>query len=55
MELSFIAMIFASVGLLTASEGAVVQEFIDSAAIIWALTALRSVGRLKPDKPTPLE
>lgn len=55
MTLSFIAMIFASVGLLTASEGAVVQEFIDSAAIIWALTALRSVGRVKPDKPTPLE
>jgi heavy metal translocating P-type ATPase len=47
MTLSFIAMIFASVGLLTASEGAVVQEFIDSAAIIWALTALRSVAGAK--------
>ena len=44
MSLSVVAMVFAGVGLLTASEGAVVQEFIDSAAIIWALTALRSVN-----------
>jgi heavy metal translocating P-type ATPase len=47
MTLSFIAMIFAGVGLLTASEGALVQEFIDSAAIFWALTALRSVTDVK--------
>ena len=46
MTLSLVAMIFAGVGLLTASEGALVQEFIDSAAIIWALTALRSVTRV---------
>jgi heavy metal translocating P-type ATPase len=43
MALSFVAMIFAGVGFLTASEAALVQEFIDSAAIAWALTALRSV------------
>ena len=42
MTLSFVAMVFAGLGLLTASEGAVIQEFIDSAAIIWALTALRA-------------
>ncbi len=41
MALSFVAMLFAGLGLLTASEGAVIQEFIDSAAIVWALTALR--------------
>ena len=42
MALSLVAMVFAGLGLLTASEGAVIQEFIDSAAIVWALTALRA-------------
>ena len=44
MALSFAAMVFAGLGLLTASEGAVIQEFIDSAAIVWALTALRTLA-----------
>ena len=44
MALSSVAMVFAGFGYLTASEGALIQEFIDSAAIIWALTALRSVA-----------
>lgn len=43
MALSLVAMIFAAFGQLTASEGAVLQEVIDFAAIIWALTAIRSV------------
>ena len=46
MALSLVAMVFAGVGLLTASEGAVVQEFIDSAAIVWALTALRAPAQV---------
>ncbi len=40
MLLSFIAMIAGAFGVLGASEGAVVQEFIDVIAILWALTTL---------------
>lgn len=47
MILSLGAMVFAGVGLLTASEGALVNEFIDSAAIVWALTAVRSVTNVR--------
>ncbi len=43
MALSLVAMLFAAIGQLTASEGAVLQEAIDFAAIVWALTAIRSV------------
>jgi len=42
MTLSLVAMLFAAFGQLTASEGAVLQEAIDSAAIAWALTAIRN-------------
>ena len=42
MGLAMIAMVFAAVGLLTPSAGAVIQEAIDLAAIMWALTTLRS-------------
>jgi len=42
MGLAMIAMIFAALGLLTPSAGAVTQEAIDLAAIMWALTTLRS-------------
>ena len=41
MVLSAVGMIFASLGFLTASEGAIIQEVIDLAAIMWALTTLR--------------
>ena len=42
MGLAMIAMVFAALGLLTPSAGAVTQEAIDLAAIMWALTTLRS-------------
>lgn len=42
MGLAMIAMVFAALGLLTPSAGAVTQEVIDLAAIMWALTTLRS-------------
>ena len=41
MALSAVGMIFASLGFITASEGAIIQEVIDLAAIMWALTTLR--------------
>ncbi|MCX6431105.1 MAG: HAD-IC family P-type ATPase [Actinobacteria bacterium] len=40
MGLSLIAMIGGAVGLMSASQGAVAQEFIDVIAIVWALTTL---------------
>lgn len=42
MGLAMIAMVFAAFGFLTPSAGAVAQEAIDLAAIMWALTTLRS-------------
>ncbi|MEN9736373.1 MAG: hypothetical protein RL129_1084, partial [Actinomycetota bacterium] len=42
MGLAAIGMAFASLGFLTASEGALIQELIDVAAILWALTTLRA-------------
>lgn len=41
MALAAIGMVFAFFGFTTASEGALVQELIDLAAILWALTTLR--------------
>jgi heavy metal translocating P-type ATPase len=41
MGLAFIGMFFGAFGLMTPSEGAIAQEFIDLLAILWALTALR--------------
>jgi hypothetical protein len=41
MALAAIGMAFASFGFTTASEGALIQELIDLAAIMWALTTLR--------------
>ncbi len=41
MALAAIGMTFASFGFTTASEGALIQELIDLAAIMWALTTLR--------------
>ena len=40
MGLSLIAMIGGAVGMMSASQGAVAQEFIDVIAILWALTTL---------------
>ncbi|CAN2180788.1 ZntA Cation transport ATPase [Candidatus Nanopelagicaceae bacterium] len=40
MGLSLIAMFLGAFGFLTPSQGAIAQEFIDIAAILWALTAL---------------
>jgi len=40
MGLSLIAMFLGAFGILTPSQGAIAQEFIDIAAILWALTAL---------------
>ena len=42
MGLAMVAMFFAAFGLLSPSAGAVTQEAIDLAAIMWALTTLRS-------------
>ena len=41
MAFSAVGMTFATLGFLTASEGAIIQEVIDLAAIMWALTTLR--------------
>ena len=41
MFLSALGMSFAALGFVTASEGAIIQELIDLAAIMWALTTLR--------------
>jgi P-type E1-E2 ATPase len=40
MGLAFIGMFFGAFGLMTPSQGAIAQEFIDVLAILWALTAL---------------
>jgi hypothetical protein len=37
MSLALVAMLAAALGWLTASEAAIIQEFIDAASIIWAL------------------
>ena len=42
MGLAFIGMSLGAFGLLSPSQGAIAQEFIDVVAILWALTALRS-------------
>lgn len=42
MGLAFIGMSLGAFGLLSPSQGAIAQEFIDVIAILWALTALRS-------------
>jgi len=42
MFLSLIAMLTGAFGITSASEGAVIQEFIDVIAILWALTALKA-------------
>jgi len=42
MGLSIVGMLIASTGHITASEGAFLQEGIDVAAIMWALTVLVS-------------
>lgn len=42
MGLALIAMFAAAFNLLTPSQGAIAQEFIDLLAIMWALTTLRS-------------
>jgi heavy metal translocating P-type ATPase len=42
MGLALIGMTLAAVGVLSPSQGAIAQEFIDVIAILWALTALRS-------------
>ena len=41
MCLALIAMLAAAFNLLTPSQGAIAQEFIDLLAIMWALTTLR--------------
>ena len=41
MGLAAIGMVVATLGFTTASEGALIQELIDLAAILWALTTLR--------------
>lgn len=41
MSLAFIGMFLAAFGLLSPSQGAILQEGIDILAILWALTALR--------------
>lgn len=40
MGLAFVGMFFGAFGLMTPSQGAIAQEFIDVLAILWALTAL---------------
>ncbi len=42
MGLALLGMIFGALGLISPSQGAFAQEFIDVIAILWALTALRS-------------
>lgn len=42
MSLAFIGMLFGAFGLITPSQGAILQECIDVLAIMWALTALRN-------------
>jgi hypothetical protein len=42
MSLALIAMVGASFGKITPSEGAILQELIDLLAIMWALTTLRA-------------
>jgi heavy metal translocating P-type ATPase len=42
MGLALIGMVLGALGVLTPSQGAIAQEFIDVIAILWALTALRS-------------
>ena len=42
MGLAFVGMFFGAFGVLSPSQGAIAQEFIDVIAILWALTALRS-------------
>jgi heavy metal translocating P-type ATPase len=42
MGLALIGMLLGAAGLLSPSQGAIAQEFIDVIAILWALTALRS-------------
>jgi cation transport ATPase len=42
MGLALIGMLLGAVGVLSPSQGAIAQEFIDVIAILWALTALRS-------------
>lgn len=42
MGLALLGMVFGALGFLSPSQGAILQEFIDVIAILWALTALRS-------------
>ena len=42
MGLAFIGMFLGAFGLLSPSQGAIAQEFIDVIAILWALTALKN-------------
>jgi P-type E1-E2 ATPase len=42
MGLALIGMLLGAFGVLSPSQGAIAQEFIDVIAILWALTALRS-------------
>jgi heavy metal translocating P-type ATPase len=42
MGLAFIGMVLGAFGVISPSQGAIAQEFIDVIAILWALTALRS-------------
>jgi cation transport ATPase len=42
MSLALIGMVLAAFGLISPSQGAIAQEFIDVIAILWALTALHS-------------
>ena len=42
MTLAAVGMISAAFGYTTPSEGAFIQELIDLAAILWALTTLRA-------------
>ena len=48
MGLSLLAMLGGAFGALNASNGAVIQEFIDVIAILWALTALRDNNSFLP-------
>jgi heavy metal translocating P-type ATPase len=54
MSLSFVAMIGATLGLLTPVAGALIQEAIDAAAILNALRALRGGGGAAPPR-LPIE
>lgn len=51
MSLSIAAMLSAAFGLLNATQAAIIQEVIDAAAILWALTPLTS--KLKRNWPEP--